>query len=310
MTTSQDIFGSKQSTGRKLDIIRNYLQMYQKAMKSRGYFKTYYVDAFAGTGEIQLGDKVEDDAYWFGKIAETAVEEADKFIDGSTEIALGISPPFDGYLFVEKSRTKFLELKERFNSHPHASKIDFKCGDANDHVIQFCNNMRTGDRAIIFLDPYGSQVKWETLVAIAETKAVDVWYLFPAGLSVFRQVSNKGTVDKTHSPSLDRIFGTPDWRTAFVKPKPNPTLFDSDATVNVKTVTPESAADFMIDRLKTVFEGGVADFKIKLGQHAYPSYYLLFAWANPAEPAKVLANKLARAAVTAMENKDGRPFGN
>lgn len=218
--------------------------------------------------------------------------------------------PFDGYLFVEKSKTKFLELKERFKSHLHTSKIDFRHGDANDHVIQFCKNMRTGDRAVIFLDPFGSQVKWETLVAIAETKAVDVWYLFPAGLSVFRQVSNKGTVDKTHSPSLDRIFGTPDWRKAFIKPKPNPTLFDNNATMNFKTVTPESAADFMIDRLRTVFEGGVADFRIPLGQHGYPSYYLLFAWANPAASAKTLANKLARAAVTATENNHGRPFGN
>lgn len=308
MASSQDIFGSKQSTGKKLAIISQYLAMYQKAMKSSGYFRTYYVDAFAGTGEIQLADKIEDDAYWFGEIAETAVEDANKFIDGSTEIALGISPAFDGYLFVEKNKTKFLELKERFKSHPEAPKIDFKCGDANDHVIQFCKNMQKGDRAVIFLDPYGSQVRWETLVAIAETKAVDVWYLFPAGLSVFRQISNKATVHRTHSPSLDRIFGTPDWRTAFIKPKSNPTLFDNDATINVKTVTPESAADFMKDRLNTVFEGGVAEFKIGLGQHAYPSYYLLFAWANPAGAAKKLANKLATAAITAMENKDGRPF--
>ena len=308
MATSQDIFGSEQSTGRKLGIITEYLTMYQKAMKSRGYFKTYYVDAFAGTGEIQLSDKIRDDAYWFGEIAETAADDASHFIQGSTEIALSVELPFDGYLFVEKDKKKFSELKERFQAHPEFSKIEFQCGDANDHVIQFCKTMRTGDRAVVFLDPFGSQVNWETLAALAETKAVDVWYLFPAGLSVFRQVSNRGTVDKTHSPSLDRIFGTPDWRSAFIKQKSNPTLFDYEATVDVKTVTPESAADFMIERLRTVFKGGVADFKIPLGQHAYPSYYLLFAWANPTDSAKALANKLARAAVKAMENKDGRPL--
>ena len=308
MVGSQDTFGSIESTGKKLDIIREYLGMYQKAMKSNGYFKTYYVDAFAGTGEIQTKTEAQDDAYWFGEEVESAVQSASIFIEGSTQIAVNVEPSFDQFVFIENDKMKLLELKTRFHNHPLKDKISYQLGDANDQVREFCKNMSGGDRAVVFLDPFGSQVSWKTIKAIAETKAVDMWYLFPAGLSVFRQISSKGTVHKTHAPSLDRIFGTTKWRQAFLKPKPNPTLFDLHATINEKIVTPESAADFMIERMRNVFEGGVADFKIPLGKHSYPSYYLLFAWANPSKPARALATKLSKAAVRASENKNGRSF--
>lgn len=54
MATSQDTFGSNASTGKKLDIIREYLGMYQNALKNQPYLQTHYVDAFAGTGKIPL----------------------------------------------------------------------------------------------------------------------------------------------------------------------------------------------------------------------------------------------------------------
>ena len=307
MVGSQDIFGSVESTGKKLDIIREYLGMYQRAMKANDYFKTHYVDAFAGTGEIQTQNEAQkDEAFWFGDDVKVAVESAETFIQGSTQIAVSTNPPFDKFVFIEKNKDKLAELRTRFQGDDYQKKISYELGDANEQVVKFCKSMSVGDRAVVFLDPFGSQVHWSTIQAIAKTRAIDLWYLFPAGLSVFRQVSNKGTVHKTHAPSLDRIYGTSEWRRAFLKPKPNPTLFDQNEIINEKVVTPESAADFMIDRMRGIFEGGVADFKIPLGKHSYPSYYLLFAWANPSKSAKTLANKLSKAAVKASDNNYGR----
>ena len=73
-----------------------------------------------------------------------------------------------------------------------------------------------------------------------------------------------------------------------------------------KSLPPESAADFMIKRLKIIFKGGVLEEKIPLGKHAYPSYYLLFAWGNPSEKATSLARRLGKAAVKATDRKHGR----
>jgi hypothetical protein len=73
-----------------------------------------------------------------------------------------------------------------------------------------------------------------------------------------------------------------------------------------KIVTPRSAALFMIERLKGIFKGGVMDEMIPLGKHAYPSYYLLFAWGNASPKATGLAKRLSKAAVKATDRKHGR----
>jgi len=309
MATSQDIFGSVGSTGKKLEIIREYLQMYQKTVGSLSFFQTHYVDAFAGTGEINtqkynplLFGGLLDDAYDF--------ELADEIIIGSTEIALNIVPSFESYTFIEIDQNKISDLNERFQSHALYSKVKFSCGDANEQVKMFCKSMGKNDRAVVFLDPFGSQVEWTTIEAIAATRKIDLWYLFPSGVGVFRQISKDGKVHPTHKPSISRLYGTEGWQDAFIKRKPAPTLFDLHAMEDEKAVDPAVAADFMLDRMRSVFKGGVGEFKIPLGKHAYPSFHLLFAWGNPSKGATELARKLSRAAVTVTENNHGGTFGN
>jgi len=279
--------------------------MYQNALQFRPYLKTHYVDAFAGTGKIPLKSDLTELSLWDNEQGDPT-EESDDFIIGSTRLALAIEPPFESYTFIEKSRSKFQELSETFGSHKHANRVSFSKGDANAEVSKFCENMGRSDRAIIFLDPFGSQVEWSTIEKIAATKKADLWYLFPSGVSVFRQISNKGTVDPTHVAAIDRIYGTTEWREEFLKPRFTTDLFGNDVVKHEKIVTAELAADFMIERLRTVFKGGVSDIKIELGKHSYPSYHLLFAWANPSPKAKTLANKLSKAAVRASDNNYGK----
>ena len=40
-------------------------------------------------------------------------------------------------------------------------------------------------RGVIFLDPFGASLEWQTLKVIAATEALDVWYFFPLS-SIFR----------------------------------------------------------------------------------------------------------------------------
>lgn len=307
MSNSQDIFGSPETTGKKLDIISEYLKMYQKTVGAKTYFKTHYVDAFAGTGQINTE---KDKGSLFGGLLDEAYDKslANEIIKGSTEVALEVEPSFNSYTFIEIDKHKISDLENRFQNNPLYQRINFLCGDANEKVKSFCQSMQKKDRAIVFLDPFGSQVEWTTIEAIAATNKIDLWYLFPSGVGVFRQISKDGKVHKTHAPSITRLYGTEDWREAFIKPKPAPTFFDLHAMESEKVVDPAIAADFMLDRMKTIFKGGVGDFKIKLGKHAYPSFHLLFAWGNPSKGATILAKKLSAAAVNATENNYGRPI--
>ncbi len=229
---------------------------------------------------------------------------------GSADRALNVDPPFSRYMFIDSRKKCVAALQERFMSNPYAERVRYLTGDANQHVQEICaKGQWRGKRGVMLLDPFGSQVCWETIEAAAATKALDLWYLFPAGLGVFRQIGRDGTFDPTHEESITRLFGTDEWKSAFLKPSAQGDLFGENARQE-KIVTPESAALFMIKRLKTVFQGGVMEEMIPLGKHAYPFYYLLFAWANPSEKARVLARKLSKAALKATDRKHGRLIRN
>ena len=292
---AQRRFGSVDSTGRKLDIIENYLLMYQMALGNTG-FHTIYVDGFAGSGEVPLG--VHDEGLFD--------EEVKTILTGSASRALNISPAFSRYIFIDKRQKCIDALSAKFINRPNADRVKFLVSDANKEIRDLCANEQwRSQRGVVLLDPFGSQVEWATIEAIAATKALDLWYLFPAGVSVFRQIGNAGTVHDTHGAAITRIFGTEDWRGAFLTPTAQSDLF-GEYPRHAKNVTPESAAQFMIERLKRIFKGGVLDDMIPLGKNAYPSFYLLFAWGNPSPKASALAKKLSKAAVKATDRKHGR----
>jgi len=292
---SQIQFGSSQSTGRKLDVISEYLNMYQKAL-SQTSLSTIYIDGFAGSGEIPQG---EVSASLFD-------DEVSTVIVGSAKRALEVHPKFDEYVFIDSRKACIDTLRSNFDEMPHSASTRFQIGDANAEITKICQDTDWKfKRGVVLLDPFGSQVSWETIETIANTQALDLWYLFPAGVGVFRQIGADGTVDDTHAPSITRLFGTEDWKTAFLKPSSQGELF-GDPVRTEKVVTPESAAQFMIQRMKAVFQGGVLNEMIPLGQHAYPSYYLIFAWGNPSTKAKRLAARLSRAAIVATDRKHGR----
>src|SRR5258706_15223231 len=85
-------------------------------------------------------------------------------------------------------------------------------GDAN-HAIQSQIKWPGWNktRAVMFLDPYGMEVEWKTLQAVAATRAIDVWFLFPlAGL--YRQATRRLTdIDEHKRAALTRMFGSDRW---------------------------------------------------------------------------------------------------
>lgn len=281
-------------TEQKLAALEKYLKAYTTALKKQ--FKLAYFDAFAGTGEIEL---TQEAAPLFEEVGRT------NLVAGSVQRALRCEPKFDEYTFTEKSPSKVRALQKLKQDHlAIADRIDVRRGDANEELHAFCRKHDWGEwRAVVFLDPFGNQVAWKTIVELARTRAIDLWYLFPSGLGVFRQIGRDGTVHYTHGDSLDRLMGTPDWRTEFLEEEVIGDLFTGERAVSRKVATPDSITRFMIERMKTVFKGGVADEWLPLGSKVQ-KYSLLFAWANPSEKAK-LAGKLAVAVL--KSEKHGRP---
>lgn len=278
----------------KLDKIAAYLDTYTTALKNQP-FETIFIDAFAGTGSIDtpgLGEGLFE--------SETAVQA----MQGSARRALQIKQPFHRYVFIEKQKLKAEELKKLRLEYPAlAARINVINEDANTALLRICADYKPQlQRAVVFLDPFGNQVEWTTLIALAKTKAVDLWYLFPAGLGVARQISNAGKVHYTHAESLNRLLGTTDWETSFISQTQEEDLFGSQL-VGKKEVPPDTITKFMIERMKKEFLGGVLDTWLPLGSRRIHMYSLVFAWANPSPKAR-LAGKLAEAVL--RSDKIGR----
>jgi three-Cys-motif partner protein len=189
-------------TEEKLDVMRRYFTAYARALKNQ-QFQKWYIDAFAGTGKRSESTvPVKEQSALFGE------DEADieKVKDGSVRFALGIDPPFDRYVFVDQSREhvrKLQDLRQEFSGR----NIDIKHGDANVvlRLLAGRTNWRN-TRAAVFIDPYGMQVGWDTLKALAHTKAVDVALLFPTG-PINRMLTRNGVMPVEWAERIDSHLG-------------------------------------------------------------------------------------------------------
>jgi len=133
---------------------------------------------------------------------------------------------------------------------------------------------------VLFLDPYGMQVEWETIECVARTKAIDMWLLFPLGIGVNRLLTRSGDIPSSWRVRLNKLLGTSEWEEAFYRVERTRTLFDDDETHVVKA-SQESIGVFFNNRLKSVFEGVAEKPGVLRNSTGSPLYLLCFAAANP-----------------------------
>jgi len=242
-------FGGKW-TEQKLKILKKYLGAYSTIMNKQN-FKFAYIDAFAGTGYRTSKKENEDKDF--------LLEEDDgtdklKFIKGSAITALEVTPEFKNYIFIEKDKNRFMELSRLREKYPELkNKIKMVNEDANLYIQKTCKKDWQNHRAVMFLDPFGMGIKWETVVAVAETKAIDLWVLFPLGVGVNRLLKKNGQLSDWAKNKLNDIFGTKDWEKEWYEPDPQGTLFNEGKKRQIKTATLDSIGKFFISRIKTVF---------------------------------------------------------
>ncbi len=286
---SQRAFGGEHTT-QKLRIIENYLGMFSTALKNQP-FDRIYIDAFAGSGEVPSNTSARPPALF----QEFYESEKQAVLMGSAQRAMDLRTPFQRYVFIDKKRSNITELKERFSPHHRFNKCEFHYADANTKLKELCKSINWNkNRAVVFLDPFGNQVAWDTIKALAETKAIDLWYLFPSGTGVCRQVSKKGKIHETHIKSLISLFGSQEILSQLATIERENDLF-GERDVSKRTATVESVTKLMISQMKNIFPGGVLDKWVPLGKSRnHPLYSLIFAWANPSPEASNLARKFAK----------------
>ncbi len=265
-------------TSQKLGVLEAYLKRYTTALKEQS-FRKGYIDAFAGTGYRQSIRGLESGADSLGlAFPELGSQEPQQLLEGSARIALKVEPGFDKYIFIEKRAGHCAALESLRNEFPD-KEVVIKQGDANAEIRELCQKDWKRHRAVLFLDPYGMQVEWATIEAIARTKAIDLWILFPLGIGVNRLLKNSGDIPQGWRDCLTRLFGTAEWFDAFYKREEALTLFGEETEL-VK-VPMETIGRFYVDRLKSIFAGVIEEPGVLRNSSNSPLYLLCFAAANP-----------------------------
>lgn len=201
--------GSWLNTGAKLEILEDYLVPYVNIMKSH-WDSFWYVDAYAGTGDIKLKD---------GNV-----------IDGSTLIALkNHANDFEKFYFYEVNSRRFERLYQTIETHlgyefevseAIPDDADFDVARHSDPYIRIMNtdcntgmrfladSANPGNHWFTFVDPEGFGPEWDTLDALVDRGYMDL--LINLQTSGLVMNAGEGT-DHSHGGVSDQL-GTTDWK--------------------------------------------------------------------------------------------------
>ena len=280
MTTTQKFGGDW--TQEKLNIFTSYLDAYLIALQNQK-FKKIYIDAFAGTGEIETSD-------------------GGQYLAGSARRALSADRKFDFYYFIEGDADKAAELQQMIDfEFPHLKQITkVYCGDANEKLATIIREIDWRyNRGLLFLDPYATQVNWTTLENVAKTHSIDVWYLFP--FSALNRMLPKNGKYETWEDCIDRLLGNSGWQTEFYKVDPQMSLFDFfqdpnnpvESSRKIKDANPEHIKAYILSRLQTIFPCVSKNPRIFRNSKNSPMFLFCFAISNGSATAQRLALRIA-----------------
>jgi three-Cys-motif partner protein len=279
-------------TAKKQSVVVDYLASYLTAM-SRQPFHLSYVDAFAGCGaRVDASRAAEEQQSLALDHAEAA---GDRPRAGTAIAALRLRPPFHRYVFGDLSKRHLAALSARVAEAQSAGEQiptpEIAAGDANALVQRECDwlNGHKGRRAVMFLDPYGMQVAWSTLQAIATCPKIDLWLLLPTGIAVNRMLPWKREQHPKWAARLDAFYGCSDWRAAFMTTHQD-MLGDVRQT---RAMDLSGVVRFTMERLGELFGGGLYPDALALRSGRREAYHLVFASSSRDERVWKIAHGIA-----------------
>ena len=245
----------------KLEIVEKYGRGYTNAFNKLGArLKKYYIDGFSGAG-VHLSKRTGEP------------------VDGSPARALRITPPFDGFHFIDMNADKTAYLEKVRDGR---ANVEIHTGDANPYLKQLLPTIKYEDykRALCLLDPYGLHLDWEVMQIAGQLGTVDMFLNFPI-MDINRNVlrHNRSKVAPEDIQRMNRFWGDESWGTTAYVESGQKNMFDFEPE-KLKQNNPAVAAAFR-ERLKKV-----AGFKYVPQPLAMRNknnailYYLFFASAN------------------------------
>jgi three-Cys-motif partner protein len=273
-----------QHTDLKLSVVEKYLQAFTTALRP-SFRQLWYIDAFAGTGNRTVRVEAKE-----GDLIDAPVPERVEQRRGSAKIAIDISPKFDRLVFMETKPAHCAAL--RVLAEKHADRditlIETDANRAIQDEIQWSGWHET--RAVMFLDPYGMDVEWQTLEATAATKAIDVWFLFSLS-GLYRQATRKiSNIDESKRAALTRILGTDAWEKELYSDLGQSDMFGGQQKQRVEDV--RGLERYVKRRLETIFPKVFKPLALPVEQK--PQRFSLFLCiSNPSPKALGLTTRIA-----------------
>ena len=266
-------------TQQKLNILEHYLDAYTTALKNQP-FRLVYIDAFAGTGRIELQDREQD-------------REKVEFLAGSALRAIEVSDsPFDELIFVEKDAARAAELERLRDRHPRRN-IRIENLEANNFLLNLQKDWREW-RGVLFLDPFATEVRWSTIEAIARFNALDTWILFPVS-AVARMLPRSRKPDDISLKWVHRltsVFGDESWRELYRESQQRELFGDSKS---VRDTGVDGLLEIYKRNLQSVFGGRFLQNSRRLASSTEsPLFEFLFCVGHPngIKPARRIANHI------------------
>ena len=267
-------------TEKKLNAFSKYVAAYLTIMKKYSYWKTIYFDGFAGSGDRR---SVENSPLYR---ALHLTESDEKLYKGAAERVLSLPDElsFDYYYFIDTNEISLNKLKINLAEFQKSriNPFQFKPGDCNKWLFDLSEAMhkpKSYFAALVFLDPFGMQIKWESIESLKNTRT-DIWILIPTGVIVNRLLDRNGNLE--HIEILQSFFGLTEdeIRKEFYRTQLQQTLFGEDEIIRKIDRPIEKIANLYVRRLKTIWKFVTENPLVLKNSKGVPIFHFVFASNN------------------------------
>jgi len=278
-----------QHTELKLRVLSDYLTAYLLVMQKQDYFRLSYIDALAGTGWSRAGYREDERQTEWLSAAPPTKGSALRVFDIKNS-----GRQFDRYVFNDRRRSALrqlqIEILSLFPTVDTGPQIIFSSDYADALIARECDRLKSHDRVVMFLDPFGMQVSWKSIERIAETNQIDLWYLAPIGGAYGRLMELNDRTSALRRRLLDEALGGSGWHEAIYKTSPPDMLGHS---LSVRVSGWEAIATYFMNKRRSLFGPGALEATLPLGHPGRLPFMLCFACANRNPAAYQPALKIA-----------------
>lgn len=284
-------------TEEKLDAFIKYVQAYLSIMnthKKKYGWKIIYFDGFAGSGEGSQCTTDDKEANSIFQLPIDSCCEEHRVYQGAAERVLALGKEgFDYIYFIEKDDESIQKLKSKLE-HYNTDNVLFRQGDANEQLKMLAQahiNNRSKYASLVFLDPFGMEIEWESIKALKGART-DIWILVPTGVIINRLLDRQGQLKSIRK--LEAFFGLSgqEIEDYFYRTRQMVSLF-GELTVREKIPNAiPKIAELYIERLKTIWKYVTEEPLVLYNSNNVPIFHLVFASNN--STAKRIASQIIK----------------